>query len=106
MKTYFLILLAVFFESVSFSQIAFKFSDNRLILDNGQIKRIIRFSNDSVISADLYLSGFDRNYLRRSSSEFQFIMNGIKVNGYSGWKMAETRREMGVARNFHCSVCK
>ncbi len=88
MKTYLSILLTVLFESVSFSQTAFKFSDDRLILDNGLIKRTIRFSNDSVISADLYLSGFDRNYLQRSSSEFQFMMNGVKVNGYSGWKLA------------------
>lgn len=87
MKTCLLIALAIFFMPGLYPQTVYKYSDNRLILDNGSVRRIISCTNDSAISEGLFLSGVERNYLRGSSPEFQFIMNGKKVTGYSGWKV-------------------
>jgi alpha-galactosidase len=92
MKKILLFLLAISFIPVSYSQTGYVFTGKSLTLDNGFIVRTINISNDSIVSERLCLSGIDRNWLQSSSPEFQFLMNGIKINGYSGWKLISCKQ--------------
>src|SRR5512140_844417 len=71
----------------SMSQVVYKFNGNELTIDNGFVKRIISCTDNKLVSAGLFLAGVERNYLRSSSPEFQFLMNGVKVDGNAGWKV-------------------
>jgi len=87
MKTILILFTFIGFLSDSFSQDFFQFTGNELVIDNGSIKRIIGLKNDGVGSESLYLSGYERNYIRGSSPEFQFLLNGNKVAGNTGWEV-------------------
>ena len=86
MKNFLLIIMFVGLVPDSMSQ-AYKFSGNELVIDNGSIKRIIKCTNHSLVTEGLYLAGNERNYVRSSSPEFRFLMNGLKMSGDSGWKV-------------------
>ena len=58
-------------------------------LNNGAIKREVRFKNGVIASTGLYMTGSDRNYIRESN-EFSFLVNDRYVNGSSGWKHLDT----------------
>jgi len=91
MKTIFSLLIAILVIPEAFPQGFYSFSDNLLTLDNGYIRRTLRVSNDSIISKGLFIQGNTRNYLQRNSPEFQFVLNGNPVNGYSGWKVVDCK---------------
>ena len=86
MKNFFILLMVIGIVPDSMSQV-YQFSGNELIIDNGSIKRIIKCTNNSLVTEGLFLAGNERNYVRSSSPEFRFLMNGVKVNGDSGWKV-------------------
>jgi alpha-galactosidase len=86
MKTFLILFMAFGLVPDSMSQ-AYQFTGNELIIDNGSIKRIIKCTNNSFFTEGLFLAGTERNYVRNSSPEFRFLMNGVKVNGDSGWKV-------------------
>ena len=71
----------------SMSQVVYQFNGNELTIDNGSVKRIINCTDNKLVTAGLFLAGVERNYLRSSSPEFQFLMNGVKVDGNAGWKV-------------------
>ncbi len=70
-----------------FSQKSIDLVNNRLLIDNGSIKRSIKYQNDSIISEGLFIAGSTRNYLRTQSPDFRFLLNGSTVDGFSGWKV-------------------
>ena len=67
-----------------------------LILDNGMIKRIVSFTDDSVTTRQMNLKGNDFNFIgkcdkyniKRScgTKEFSFLIDNKMYNGYSGWQ--------------------
>ena len=68
-------------------QPVFQSDGDKIILDNGSVKRIINCKNGRIVSDGLFLEGRDRNYIRSNSPDFQFTMNGLKVNGETGWEV-------------------
>jgi alpha-galactosidase len=91
MKRFFLIVIAFSACSGLFAQTWFLFSGNKLTIDNNSIRRIISCSGDSISSELLGLSGSGRNFLRAGSPEFRFLINGITIDGFSGWAIGECR---------------
>jgi alpha-galactosidase len=91
------------YVTASFSQAFYKYSTRGLVLDNGIISRAISFSNDSIVSKGMFLKGREANYLQNFSSEFQFRLNGMILNGYSGWRVvscepvSDVRGEKGAS---------
>jgi hypothetical protein len=57
-----------------------------LTLDNGTIKRIISFANNTVTTVQLKLSGSDFNFTGSKTREFAFLIDNKFYDGFSGWK--------------------
>jgi alpha-galactosidase len=87
MRTISVIFITMAFSGFCFSQNSYQFNGNRLQLSNGIITRSIQWKKDSIISEGLFITGYNKNYLQRKSSEFQFLLNDKKINGYTGWEI-------------------
>jgi alpha-galactosidase len=82
------ILIALFlsFSIILPAQDYFKRNNNSIVLDNGSITREISFAENKVSCSDMYMTGQKTNYLG-TSREFSFSLNGISLDGGSGWRM-------------------
>ena len=81
------------FNSV-FSQPYAKWDSKSLTLDNGEVKRTIILPSDEkngLETESVLLNGNDRNFVKTSSDEFYFEVNGSPVSGKSGWEVREIR---------------
>ena len=87
MKKMLILLMLTCLLPDSFPQEIFTFTGNRLTLENGFVRRVINITNDTIVSGGIFLKGRDRNYLRNGSPEFGFRINGVEINGHSGWKV-------------------
>ena len=87
MKKMLILLMLTCLLPDSFPQEIFTFTGNRLTLENGFVRRVINITNDTIVSGGIFLKGRDRNYLRNGSPEFGFRINGVEINGLSGWKV-------------------
>lgn len=92
MKFIFTVILISGLISGSVAQDIFRMKGGDLVLDNGYIKRIIRCSGDSIVSNGLYLAGSDKNYIRKESPEFRFLINDRELSGHSGWTMISCKQ--------------
>jgi len=82
-------LLLLFNAICMYSQDQLTERENVVRLDNGIVRRVIRFQHDSLFSSSLSLAAAERNYIGRSR-EFAFLLNGSKVDGFSGWELVST----------------
>ena len=79
------IVFSILIQVNCLAQEAYQFDGQKLLLSNGEITRSIRVRNDSISSVGLFLKGFEMNYLRGVSPEFQFLLNNKKLSSFSGW---------------------
>jgi alpha-galactosidase len=64
----------------------YKFSGQKIMLDNGAIRREISLANNRISCTGLFLPASAENFLSESR-EFSFTLNGQAINGLSGWKV-------------------
>jgi alpha-galactosidase len=60
--------------------------DNRLVLDNGKVKREIVVENGRIQTSSLKLENNELNF-NNKSDEFSFLIDGKSFNGGSGWSL-------------------
>jgi hypothetical protein len=77
------IVFSILIQVNCLAQEAYQFDGQKLLLSNGEITRSIRVRNDSISSVGLFLKGFEMNYLRGVSPEFQFLLNNKKLSSFS-----------------------
>ncbi len=70
-----------------FAQQFASWKDNKLILDNGIVKREIAIEENKIITNGLRLNGNDLNFDTRDSKEFSFLIDGKNYDGISGWRL-------------------
>ncbi|MCU0364016.1 MAG: alpha-galactosidase, partial [Bacteroidales bacterium] len=75
--------------TTALSQATYRFSEKKLVLDNGFISRTISFSGDSACTSSIKMPGSDRSFTRMKSGEFRFSLNGNLIDSYSGWKLLD-----------------
>lgn len=83
----FTLMQSMLFQCAAYSQATYSSAERKLTLDNGSVRRIISFRNDSAVSTELKYAGSGRNYIRRGSEEFRFMADGRVLSGTSGWKL-------------------
>ena len=88
MKKVFIIFLIIL-ENQIFAQVFYKQFPDRVILDNGTVKREIIFKNDSLYSSALTIKSDNSGYISKSD-DFSFYINDKEYNGFSGWKIIKT----------------
>ena len=64
-------------------------SDDRIILNNDKIYRVLNILNDSICSSELSFTAGAYNFINKSR-EFSFLINERLYDGYSGWKLLST----------------
>ncbi|HLN55466.1 MAG TPA: glycoside hydrolase family 36 protein, partial [Bacteroidales bacterium] len=91
MKTkYFVLALLLLSQLELRSQDVYTVEKDRIILDNGCIRREIRTGKE-ISSSGLYIAGKKENFIS-TSREFSFTVNGKNIDGSGGWKMISTER--------------
>ena len=81
------ILFAIFlFPMLTIAQPYATWKAPLLTLDNGMIKRIVSFTDDSVTTKLMKLKGNDFNFIGSGTKEFSFLIDNKLYNGYSGWQ--------------------
>lgn len=82
------ILVILLAGSMIAAQESYKWDKDKLILDNGFIKRqlIIDRKTNGIFTDQLYLNGFEKNFLSWKSPEFAFRINDKHYDSSKGWE--------------------
>ncbi|MCK5210545.1 MAG: hypothetical protein KAQ79_21065, partial [Cyclobacteriaceae bacterium] len=79
----------VVLSNCSYSQSNYSWKDNKLILDNGAIKRTIEYNNDkqTFVTTSIFHGNNEGNFISsKASMEFSFVINGATYTGQNKWE--------------------
>jgi len=71
-----------------FSQ-SYTWDGENLILDNGYIKRVIKYQKDSMkfTTRQILCKDYTGDFIEKESAEFAFLANDKQYNGFSNWNL-------------------
>lgn len=87
-----------FFTVLACTIISLQLNAQQVLIENDHIRKELKYHDDSLFASLLQLTDREFNFISKSS-EFSFLLNDQKYDGFSGWKLLETKHVAGETYN-------